>query len=107
MDLEKQLRDALRAVDPDAAFAQRVAAAIANPRSAASPAPAARRWAMPAALAASLLVTVAVALHFQAQRESRRAYEAHAQLMHALEITSSRLDDIHRNIEQQFEENVL
>lgn len=109
MTLEKQLRDALRPVDPGADFAAGVQARIAMQESAgpaARPQPrhAGRRWMIPGALAATLLLAFGIAQQVEQHREQQREALAEAQLVQALEFTSSRLDAVQRRIEQQISE---
>jgi negative regulator of sigma E activity len=89
-DFEQQLRDALRPVDPEKGFEQRVMARVASepPRSRAK----VTRWTASLALAAS----VAFAAIFGAQqwREHReeQGLEARKQLLEALRLTGEKLD---------------
>ena len=108
MNIEQQLRDALRPEEPDAGFAARVQARIAA-QTATPAAPSGnsrRRWLLPTALAATLLLAVGIAQQVsqrnEQSREQQRELIAHAQLMQALAITSSRLDTVHRHLERDF-----
>jgi hypothetical protein len=105
-DIEEQLRRALRPLDPSAGFSERVMRALPQrtPRVARAPIamlrPAApggrwRRFSVPAALAASLVMAVLLGQHVgrqQAARELRAGLAARAELMQALRITSKKLD---------------
>jgi type VI protein secretion system component VasF len=91
-DFDKQLREALRAVDPDAGFAERVAGRIArHRRRLALP-----RW-VPQALAASLLVGALGIYGWHAQRE-RQGLEARQQLLEALRLTGEKLDLAYKGV---------
>ncbi|MEP7311731.1 MAG: hypothetical protein ABI859_04070 [Pseudomonadota bacterium] len=105
MNIENELRDALRPEEPDAGFAARVQARIA----AQAAAPVAsrratryggRRWLLPTALAATLLLAVGITQQVGQRHEQQRELYAHEQLMQALAITSARLDDVHRHLER-------
>jgi len=92
-ELEDRLRRALRPVDPEEGFADRVMARI-------EPASISRhrrhRW-LPAALAASALLGVVSIYAWQADRE-RRGMEARRQLIEALHITGQKLDVAYRGV---------
>jgi negative regulator of sigma E activity len=95
-DFEKQLRDALRPVDPEDGFANRVMARIEMAKSRR------RRWVstpsrwFPVALAASVVLAVAVLLHQRHLREERAGLEARQQLIEALRISGEKLDLAYR-----------
>jgi hypothetical protein len=103
MDLEQQLREALRAADPGPRFTAAVEARLAAQRPL-RPARA-RRWTLPASIAASLLVATVTALHVEQRRELQRVEQARTQLLVALDITSRRLEAVHRHLESQFAED--
>src|SRR6185436_1515840 len=100
-ELEDRLRKALRPVDPEDGFAERVMSRIDS-----APAPARRRWlpprfrGWPAALAASLLLGVVLIYAWQADRE-RRGLEARRQLLEALHITGEKLDVAYRGVKRE------
>ena len=99
MELEQQLRDALRPVDPGARFtaaveARMAAAPVAVPLQS-------RRWALPA----SLLVVAFTGLYVEQRHEQQRVARAQAQLIQALDITSRRLEAVHHRLETQFAED--
>jgi hypothetical protein len=94
IDLEKELRRALRPVEPQAGFAARVAARIDAERRRRVPPP--RLWAG-AALAASLVLAVLGTHQWELQRE-RQGLEARAQLIQALRVTSEKLDLAYRGV---------
>ncbi len=102
MNTEKLLQDALRPAQPDDGFAARVQARIAAQAAAAvgSQRGTRRRWLLPTALAATLLLAVGISQQVSQRREHQRELYAHEQLMHALAITSARLDDVHRHLER-------
>jgi hypothetical protein len=116
---EDQLRRALKPVDAPAGFAQRVLAALPDrstpPASLAvmpqRPAGALRRFGMPAALAASLVVAVLAGQYTAGQRlaeEQARGLAARHQVMEALRVTSQKLDvafEAMKPREQTAEEN--
>jgi len=95
-DLDKQLRQALRPVDPGEDFTARVLAQIsAKPRSLRT------HWRraawIPAALAASVLLVVAGVYEWQ-QRQKEAGLAARAQVVEALRVTSQKLDLAYRLI---------
>ncbi|HEV7631574.1 MAG TPA: hypothetical protein VGO41_01205 [Steroidobacteraceae bacterium] len=111
MNIEQQLRDALRPEEPDAGFAARLQARLdAQSAQAAMPGAwrphsARRRWLLPGALAATLLLAFGIAQQVgqrNERREQQRELYAHEQLMQALAITSSRLDNVHRHLKRDF-----
>jgi len=83
-ELEKRLRQALRPVDPGEDFAAQVLARVARKRIA-------RFIWLPAALAASLVLAVAVRYEWQQQQEAA-GLEARRQVLEALRVTSDKLD---------------
>jgi type VI protein secretion system component VasF len=90
IDLEEQLRDALRPVDPDAGFAERVARVVQNERRRQRSATRAFVW-LATATAAGLLIAVLVGHEHELTRE-RQGREARRQLVAALEIADQKLD---------------
>jgi hypothetical protein len=96
MDIEQQLRGALRPQDPGADFTaavlQRAAGKPANGVAAS------RRWKLPLALAASTLVAVIGLRLILQQRAQDRAVEAQQQLVLALEITSAHLNAVQQRL---------
>jgi len=96
-DLEQQLREALRRVDPAEGFAERVQARIERERLRPQrPRPALYRWA-PQALAAALLMAALGLYGWHAQRE-RQGLEARQQLLEALRVTGQKLDLAYRGV---------
>lgn len=100
-DLEKNLRNALKAVEPDDGFAERVLARVREKQAPSSPAPS--RWrqnryrSFGMALAASAVVAV-VALHSWQERQERRGLEARQQLIEALRVTGEKLDMAYQGV---------
>lgn len=105
MSIEDDLRAALAPRDPGPAFTHTVLARIDADRSAAPPALARRRWQLPAAFAASLLVAVTGLGLLHAQRARQHREEAQ-QLQLALAITSQRLNQVQQLLHRpRHEEN--
>jgi hypothetical protein len=101
-DLERQLRAALRPVDPGAGFVGGVLARVAaeRPHGAGPP-----RWRAAApwlslALAASIVLALLVA-HQQQLRRTERGLEARRQLIEALRVTGDKLDLASRIVNEQ------
>jgi hypothetical protein len=96
-DFEDQLRRALERKEPSADFAARVVARAALPRGRAP-------WFNPlawasAGIAASLLVG-AMSLDLGRREKTRQqGEEARAQLIQAMQITSTQLDKIHKKVQ--------
>ena len=95
-ELDKQLRQVLRPVDPGEDFTARVLAQISsNPRNLRA------HWRraawIPAALAASVLLVVAGVYEWQ-QRQKEAGLAARAQVLEALRVTSQKLDLAYRLI---------
>jgi hypothetical protein len=97
-DFENELREALRPVDPDEGFAERVMSRIES-----TPARSRRRWLperlsqWPVALAASVLLSTALIYTWHVEHE-RRGLEARRQLLEALHITGEKLDVAYRGV---------
>ncbi len=101
-DLEKELREALRPVDPGEDFTARVLARLAaDPAaggtrgSAAAPLVRRRRAWLPLALAASLLAALLLGVQWRERRELR-GLEARRELIEALRVSSQKLDLAYR-----------
>ena len=96
-EIEDQLRRALRPVDPDDGFADRVMARVRTERAGAS------RWRqnrflnVGVALAASVVLGAVLVHAWQMQRE-RRGLEARQQLIEALRVTGEKLDIVYRGV---------
>jgi hypothetical protein len=96
-DLEKQLREALRHVDPAPGFAARVSARTHSEQR--RPwLPQRYRW-MTATLAASVLLTLMVAYGWELRREQRQGLAARQQLIEALRLTGEKLDLAYRGVQ--------
>lgn len=101
-DLEKELREALRPVDPGEDFTARVLARVsAEPATAAARdslaarlAPGRQLW-IPLALAASLAAVLVLGVQWH-QRRELRGLEARRELIEALRVTSQKLDLAYR-----------
>ena len=107
-ELENQLRRALRPVDAPEGFTERLMSRLPRPQAAKPPVvvsvpiPARRKprgFALPAALAASLLAAVMLGQHMayeletgRQQRELAEGQAASRELMEALRVTSQKLD---------------
>ena len=97
-DFEQQLREALRPVDPDEGFEQRVMASIA--RESKGPGPKVTRW-VPLALAASTaFAAVLGTLQWQQHREEQ-GLEARRQLLEALQVTGEKLDVAYQAVNRE------
>jgi hypothetical protein len=89
-DFEQQLRDALKPVDPDEGFEQRVMARVASePRRSASKV---KRWAAGLAIAASVGFAAILGAHQWQERREQQGLEARRQLLEALRVTGEKLD---------------
>lgn len=96
MDLEKELREALRPAEPDEGFAERISARIAESRLRRRRLSAPYLWA-PAALAASLVLGF-TALHQWQARHEQQGLQARRQLLEALRVTGAKLDLAYRGV---------
>ncbi len=99
IDLEQQLRDALRPVAPDAGFAERVVEAVEHDRRRHRTVTRTLSW-VATGLAASVLLAVLVTHEHELARE-RQGQEARRQLVAALEITDQKLDIALRAVNQR------
>lgn len=96
-DLENSLRSALKPVDPDEGFAERV---LARVRADEAPRTGWRQNRFPrfaAALAASAVLAV-VLVHSWQGRQERRGLEARQQLIEALRVTGEKLDIAYQGV---------
>jgi len=96
-DLEKHLREALRPVDPAPGFTSRVSARIHSEQRRRW-LPARYRW-MPAAVAASVVLSLIVAYGWQWHRE-QQGLAAREQLIEALRLTGEKLDLAYRGVQE-------
>jgi len=96
-DLEKQLREALRHVDPPPGFAVRVSARTQSEQRHRW-LPAGYRW-VPATLAASVLLSLLVAYGWQLRHEREQGLAARQQLIEALRLTGEKLDLAYRGVQ--------
>jgi len=127
MDLEAQLRDALRPVAPSDAFTQALLAKLSARSARASSARESHRsqaagrglpptrdgervvrlarrvpgWWLTASLAASLLVAVGAVQHLRAEHERARGLEARREVIEALRVTNQKLDLAYRVVRSQ------
>ena len=97
-DFEQQLRDALRPVDPDEGFEERVMARIANEgsRKRAN----VTRW-VSVALAASVVLAVFIGTHEWQVRREQEGLEARKQLIEALRLTGEKLDVAYQAVNRE------
>jgi hypothetical protein len=103
-DLEKQVRDALRPVEPEDDLTARVLARIqAENRIPLRRKPWKRAW-VPASLAAS--VSLIVVGHFQwQQHREQQALKAKQELIEALRVTSAKLDLAYQAVHEKDQES--
>jgi len=97
-DFEQQLRDALRPVDPEEGFDQRVMARIAQERSRSRTK--ITRWAS-VALAASVLFVAVLGAHQWQLRREQEGLEARKQLIEALRLTGEKLDVAYQAVNRE------
>ena len=98
-DFEQQLRDALRPVDPEEGFEQRVMARVATE-------PARRRakvtrWAAWLALAASVAFAAILGVNQWQERREQQGLEARRQLLEALRVTGEKLDVAYQAVNRE------
>ncbi|MEJ1963730.1 MAG: hypothetical protein WDO56_20095 [Gammaproteobacteria bacterium] len=96
-EMEDKLRRALRAVDPDEGFADRVMARVRTQPAGPTRWQQIRLRSFGVALAASAVLGVVLILTWQDQRE-RRGLEARQQLIEALRVTGEKLDIAYRGV---------
>ena len=97
-DFEQQLRDALRPVDPEEGFDQRVMARIAQERSRSRTK--ITRWAS-VALAASVVLAAVLGAHEWQLRREQEGLEARKQLIEALRLTGEKLDIAYQAVNRE------
>ena len=89
-DFEEQLRDALRPVDPEEGFEQRVMARVAaEPVRSRSKI---KRWAAAVAIAATMAFAAILGANQWQERREQQGLEARRQLLEALRVTGEKLD---------------
>jgi hypothetical protein len=96
-DLDKELRAALRKVDPAEGFAQRVATRLARERAAPGSWLSYGQRRTVSALAACVLLA-AIALYGWQMRREQQGLEARRQLIEALRLTGEKLDQAYRGV---------
>lgn len=96
MDIEQQLKNALRSEDPGPQFTAAVLERVAR-GDAAAPVAHRRQWQLPMALAASVVVAVVGLSLLREYREAQRAAAAQ-QLAVALEITGAQLKEVQQRL---------
>lgn len=98
-DFEQQLRDALRPVDPEEGFEQRVMARVASepPRSRTK----VTRWVASLALAASVAFAAVLGTHQWQERREQEGLEARRQLLEALRVTGEKLDVAYQAVNRE------
>lgn len=98
-DFEQQLHDALRPVDPEEGFEQRVMARVASepPRSRTR----VTRWAASLALAASVAFAAVLGTHQWQERREQQGLEARRQLLEALRVTGEKLDVAYQAVNRE------
>ena len=97
-DLEQQLRDALRPVDPDEGFEQRVMSRIA--REPLRPRRRVTRW-MAIGLAASVAFAAIMGTNQWRLHREQQGLEARRQLIEALRVTGEKLDVAYQAVNRE------
>jgi hypothetical protein len=97
-DFEQQLREALRPVDPEEGFEQRVMARIGQERSRARRK--VTRW-VSVALAASVVFAAILGAHEWQLRREQEGLEARKQLLEALRLTGEKLDVAYQAVNRE------
>ena len=98
-DFERQLQDALRPVDPEEGFGQRVMARVA--REPARARAKVTRWAAALALAASVAFAAVLGTHQWQERREQQGLEARRQLLEALRLTGEKLDVAYQAVNRE------
>jgi hypothetical protein len=96
-DLEDELRQALRPVDPTAEFSERLLATVLAGRGSASRPQRARL--RPWAAAAGVVLALGVSWGTYQHQRREKAMQAHAQLLQALAITGRSLDHAYESLQ--------
>jgi type VI protein secretion system component VasF len=97
-DFEQQLHEALRQVDPEEGFEQRVMARIAQERSRTRTK--VTRW-VSVALAASVAFAAMLGTHEWQMRREQEGLEARKQLLEALRLTGEKLDVAYQAVNRE------
>ena len=97
-DFERQLREALRPVDPEEGFDERVMARIAREGSRARTM--VTRW-VSVALAASVVFAAVLGAHEWQLRREQEGLEARKQLIEALRLTGEKLDVAYQAVNRE------
>ena len=97
-DFEQQLHEALRPVNPEEGFEQRVLARIVQERS--STRRKVTRWAS-VALAASVVFAAVLGTHEWQLRREQEGLEARKQLLEALRLTGEKLDVAYQAVNRE------
>jgi hypothetical protein len=96
-DLEQDLRQALRPVDPSAELTSKLLAAIPTKHPATTRS--VRPWLRQMAVAASILLALGLSWGTYQRQQQERASQAHAELLKALAITNRSLDHVYRAVQ--------
>ena len=97
-DFEQQLHEALRPVDPEGGFEQRVMARIAQEKSRARTK--VTRW-VSVALAASVVFAAVLGAREWQMRREQEGLEARKQLIEALRLTGEKLDVAYQAVNRE------
>jgi negative regulator of sigma E activity len=97
-DFEQQLHEALRPVDPEEGFEQRVMARIAQERQRSRTK--ITRW-VSVALAASVVFAAVLGAHEWQLRREQEGLEARKQLIEALRLTGEKLDVAYQAVNRE------
>lgn len=101
-DFEQQLREALRPVDPEKGFEERVMARIA--REGTRRQAKVNRWvSVSVALAASVAFAAIIGTHQWQVRREQEGLEARKQLLEALRVTGEKLDLAYQAVNREAE----
>jgi negative regulator of sigma E activity len=99
-DFEDRLRSALRPVDPQEGFEQRLLARIEREPAPERKLPRKFQW-LPAAIAASAVLAVALGTHQWQARREQQGLEARQQLIEALRMTGEKLDVAYQAVNRE------
>jgi hypothetical protein len=96
-DLEQDLRQALRPVNPSPEFTSKLLVTLATERRAT--ASTRHPWLRPMAMAASILLALGLGWGTYQHQQRERAFQAHAELLKALAITNRSLDHAYQAVQ--------